>query len=147
MWKVAPLKSSFMLTSMIGFLITVIYTASGRLNSDWGVALGFVFALMFVASIISMTRAPIEMQLDMVRPPPPSKRRKPHRKPVEEVKLPPKRKPLTKKSAKKKTSKPAKKKIVKKKAVKKKTVKKKSAKKKVVKKTSKKPKTASKKKK
>jgi len=65
-WKVAPLKSSFMLAAMLGFLITIIYTSSGRISEDWGFALGFLFALMFVASMISMTQAPFNAQLEMM---------------------------------------------------------------------------------
>jgi len=63
MLKVAPLKSSFMLMSMLGFLISIIY--SERIGADWAFALGFVFAIMFVAAIIAMTQAPIEAQLQM----------------------------------------------------------------------------------
>ena len=65
MWKVAPLKSSFMLASMLGFMISVVYTAYGRISTDWGFTLGFVFVLMFIASMISMTKAPIDMQIAM----------------------------------------------------------------------------------
>lgn len=63
MWKVAPLKSSFMLIAMLGFLISIIYAQ--RIGPDWAFALGFVFALMFVASMVAMTRAPIEAQIEM----------------------------------------------------------------------------------
>ncbi|MBU2560859.1 MAG: hypothetical protein KKD17_01060 [Nanoarchaeota archaeon] len=63
MWKVAPLKSSFALAAILGFILTVIYT--DRIGEDWAFALGFVFALMFVASMISMKKAPIEAQLEM----------------------------------------------------------------------------------
>ncbi|MBI5398279.1 hypothetical protein HZB03_02335 [Candidatus Woesearchaeota archaeon] len=63
--KVAPLKSSFMLISMLGFMISVVYTAFGKLSETWGFTFGFVFALMFVASFISMTHAPIDQQLKM----------------------------------------------------------------------------------
>ncbi|MBW2971927.1 hypothetical protein KY359_02725 [Candidatus Woesearchaeota archaeon] len=62
-WKVAPLKSSFALAAVLGFVITVIYT--DRIGEDWAFALGFVFALMFVASMISMKKAPIEAQIEM----------------------------------------------------------------------------------
>lgn len=62
-WKVAPLKSSFMLVSMLGFLISIIY--SERIGEDWAFALGFVFAVMFVAAMLSMTRSPIEAQIEM----------------------------------------------------------------------------------
>ncbi|HII72525.1 TPA: hypothetical protein HA265_07250 [Candidatus Woesearchaeota archaeon] len=63
--KYAPLKSSFMLFAMLGFMISVVYTAYGRLDETWGFTLGLVFAIMFVASMISMTHAPIETQLMM----------------------------------------------------------------------------------
>lgn len=83
MWKVAPLKSSFMLVSMLGFMISVVYTAYGRISTDWGFALGFVFAIMFIASMISMTKAPIEMQVEMAPDliKQPKKKRRKKRKP------------------------------------------------------------------
>ena len=65
MWNVAPLKSSFLLMSILGFVITIIYT--DQIGNDWAFALGFVFALMFVASVISMRNAPIEEQLELDR--------------------------------------------------------------------------------
>jgi len=65
MWKVAPLKSSFMLMSMLGFLIITVYTAYGSISTDWGFAMGFVFSMMFIASLISMTNATIEEQLEL----------------------------------------------------------------------------------
>jgi uncharacterized protein (DUF58 family) len=61
--KVVPLKSSFALASLLGFLITVIY--SGRIGYDWSFALAFLFALMFVASMVSMKKAPIDEQIEM----------------------------------------------------------------------------------
>lgn len=63
MWKSAPLKSSFMLFAILGFLIGLIYTAYGRINADWGFTLCFFFALMFIAALISMHQAPVESQL------------------------------------------------------------------------------------
>jgi hypothetical protein len=114
MFKVAPLKSSFMLISMLGFMITIIYTSYGRISSDWGFALGFVFALMFIASMISMTKAPMDMQLGMAPPP---------MKPKEKAVRKPKRRAARKVAAKPKKAKKAKAKP-KKKAVKKKARKK-----------------------
>jgi len=61
MQKVAPLKASFMVTSMIGFLISVVYIS--RFSSTWAVAFALVFVLMFIASMISMTRASPDEQL------------------------------------------------------------------------------------
>ena len=65
MMKYAPLKSSFMLFAMLGFMISLVYTSYGRLDETWGFTLGLVFAIMFVASMISMTQAPIDTQLMM----------------------------------------------------------------------------------
>lgn len=55
MYRMAPLPSTFMLTSILGFLVVTIYTASGRFPADWGVSFGLVFVLMFIASIVSIT--------------------------------------------------------------------------------------------
>lgn len=56
-WHAVPLKSSFMALSIIGFLITayMVYPV----NSDYGLAFLIVFSLMFVASLVSMSKAPI----------------------------------------------------------------------------------------
>lgn len=55
-WHALPLKSSFMAASILGFLITtyLIYPES----SDYGLAFMIVFIAMFIASLISMTKAP-----------------------------------------------------------------------------------------
>ncbi len=52
---VVPLPGTFMLTGIVGFLVCFIYTMSGRLDMNWGISFSFVFALMFFASLISMT--------------------------------------------------------------------------------------------
>ncbi len=56
-WKPAPLKGSFMILAIIGFIISayLVYTKS----QDYGIAFMIVFALMFIASLISMTKAPV----------------------------------------------------------------------------------------
>jgi len=59
--KIAPLKSSFLATSMIGFLISAVYLP--RYSLTWAFTLGTVFTLMFVASMISMIHGPPEEQL------------------------------------------------------------------------------------
>lgn len=56
-FKVAPLNSQFMATSMLGFLISVIWVKG--ISETWGIAFALVFALMFVSSIISMTHGPV----------------------------------------------------------------------------------------
>lgn len=60
--KFAPLSSGFMLVAMLGFMLSIIYTSFGRVDPSWGVAFGIVFAVMFIASMISMTKTPIEVQ-------------------------------------------------------------------------------------
>ncbi len=56
-WHVTPLKGSFMVMAIIGFLATayIIYPFS----FNYGVAFMIVFAAMFIASLISMSRAPL----------------------------------------------------------------------------------------
>ena len=58
MIQTAPLKASFMVLSIVGFL------ASVYLVSDWWPQMAFAFAvvfvLMFIASLVSMTYAPLK---------------------------------------------------------------------------------------
>ncbi len=49
--QVEALPGTFMLTGMFGFIITVIYTNSGKIPLDYGVAFCIVFLIMFLASI------------------------------------------------------------------------------------------------
>lgn len=62
-YKVAPLSSGYMATSIIGFLVSLLYIYP-VFSPAWGLAFGIVFALMFIASMVSMTNAPIEGQLE-----------------------------------------------------------------------------------
>ncbi len=54
-WRAAPLKSSFMLAGIIGFLISVIYIPKYSLN--WAFAFGLVFLIMVIATLVSMTQS------------------------------------------------------------------------------------------
>ena len=54
-FHVEPLPATFSLIGMLGFIITTVFTVSGRVPLSWGVAFDLVFALMFVASMISIT--------------------------------------------------------------------------------------------
>jgi hypothetical protein len=54
-WRAAPLKSSFMLAGIIGFLISVIYIPKYSLN--WAFAFGLVFLIMIIATLVSMTQS------------------------------------------------------------------------------------------
>ena len=53
--KVAPLPASFMATSIVGFLISA-YMIN---DLSWKVTMLIVFATMFIASYVSLTKAPI----------------------------------------------------------------------------------------
>ncbi len=57
-WHASPLKGSFMVISILGFLITT-YLIYNPDNPSYGVTFMIIFAAMFVASLISMTQAPI----------------------------------------------------------------------------------------
>ena len=57
--KYVPLNSSFLAVSIIGFFVSVIYVSDYSVN--WAFAMGLVFVLMFIASIITMEKASIDM--------------------------------------------------------------------------------------
>jgi len=61
MVKPAPLKASFMLGSMIGFLISALYIP--EFSKTWAFAFGLLFTLMFMASLLSMVNATPDEQL------------------------------------------------------------------------------------
>ena len=54
--RYAHLSAGFMLTSIIGFFVSTYFI--WRLSATWGVTFAIFFAVMFIASIISMTHAP-----------------------------------------------------------------------------------------
>ncbi len=56
-WHPTPLKGSFMLISMIGILTSYYLVLPRSLN--FGVSFMIIFITMFIASLISMTKAPI----------------------------------------------------------------------------------------
>ena len=56
-WHAVPLKGSFMATAMLGFFISAYFVYPNNFN--YGVAFMIIFAMMFIAAIISMTKAPI----------------------------------------------------------------------------------------
>ena len=55
-----PLSSSFMLTSILGFIISWMWVLPR--NKTWGLTFLIFFVLMFISSIISMTYAPLESE-------------------------------------------------------------------------------------
>ena len=59
--NVAPLKGGYMITSMVGFIISAVYVFPN--SNTWGFTFTMFFTLMFVASMISMTYGPDEAML------------------------------------------------------------------------------------
>jgi len=60
-FKIAPLSGTFMITAILGFLISTIYIFPK--SNPWGLAFSILFAIMFVAAMISTTYAPVEAEL------------------------------------------------------------------------------------
>lgn len=58
MFKVAPLTSSFMLVSMFGFIISAFFVTH-PIYKTWAWAFLIVFVIMFISSMISMSKTPI----------------------------------------------------------------------------------------
>ena len=56
-WHPSPLKGSFMVIAFLGFFISayIVYP----LSFNFAVAFMIVFAAMFFASLVSMTKAPV----------------------------------------------------------------------------------------
>ena len=54
-FKFAPLRGGFMAVSILGILISLMYLYP--MYPDWGVTFAVVFAIMFLASLASMTLA------------------------------------------------------------------------------------------
>ena len=55
-FRFAPLSGAYMAVSMLGILISLVYIPT-ILSQDWGIAFTFVFGIMFIASMVSMTVA------------------------------------------------------------------------------------------
>jgi len=54
--NVAPLTGGFMISSIVGFLISSVWIFPQ--SSSWGFTFSLIFALMFIAAMISMTYGP-----------------------------------------------------------------------------------------
>ena len=56
--RIAPLSGSFMLASMLGFAISLVWVYPA--SKGFGFSFMIIFLAMFVASIISLSKAPAE---------------------------------------------------------------------------------------
>ncbi|MFH0870161.1 MAG: hypothetical protein V1866_03835 [archaeon] len=54
MARYAPLTSGFMLTSIIGFLVSVFFVV--KIDLTWGFTFALFFVIAFVASVVSMSK-------------------------------------------------------------------------------------------
>jgi uncharacterized protein (DUF58 family) len=62
-YKVAPLNSSFMLTAILGFLVSLIWVYPQA--QSWGIAFALVFGLMFISSVVSATYGDPDLELKL----------------------------------------------------------------------------------
>ena len=49
------LPQSFFLISIVGFIISSVYTYTGTIPLSWGFSFCLIFVIMFVAAVASMT--------------------------------------------------------------------------------------------
>lgn len=56
-WHAVPLSASFMVTAILGFVISVFWVYPQ--SETYGFSFALVFVLMFIAGMISMTKAPV----------------------------------------------------------------------------------------
>ena len=60
-FNIATLSGGFMLTSIVGFLISAFYVAPS--SATWGFTFVLFFTMMFIAAMISMTYSPSDWPL------------------------------------------------------------------------------------
>lgn len=63
--RVSHLSGGFMITSIVGFIISSVYVYPA--SRTWGFTFATFFTLMFIASMISMTFGPDESMKHAVR--------------------------------------------------------------------------------
>lgn len=57
-WHAVPLKGSFMVTAILGFLLSYYYVYNPA-SPSFGITCMTIFTLMFIASLVSMAKAPL----------------------------------------------------------------------------------------
>ena len=60
MREVAPLSKGFLITSMVGFLVSAVFIYPK--DPPWGFTFSLVFMIMFISAMISTTYASVEME-------------------------------------------------------------------------------------
>ena len=61
-WQAVPLKGSFMVTSILGILLSYYYVYP--VSADFGIACMIIFIMMFIAALVSMAKAPLMIKKD-----------------------------------------------------------------------------------
>lgn len=61
--KFAPLPGTFMITAMVGLIISIMYIM--KLDLTWGFTFTLVFLLMFIASMVSLSKAASPEEIDI----------------------------------------------------------------------------------
>ncbi|MBR9683863.1 hypothetical protein GOV03_04970 [Candidatus Woesearchaeota archaeon] len=56
-WHAVPLKGSFMVTAILGILLSYYYVYP--ISFNFGIVSMLFFTIMFIASLVSMSKAPI----------------------------------------------------------------------------------------
>ena len=57
--RVAPLDSTFMAVSLLGFILSILFVFPE--SPSWGLAFSIVFFVMLVSSFLSLTLGPVEL--------------------------------------------------------------------------------------
>ncbi|MFH1399615.1 MAG: hypothetical protein ABIG95_05895 [Candidatus Woesearchaeota archaeon] len=65
MRDVAPLSGGFMIASIVGFFVSALLVL--KYSTSWGVTFMIFFTMMFIAAVISMTYADVNVLLQMER--------------------------------------------------------------------------------
>ncbi len=55
----AQLNASFMATSLLGFVLSLVFVLPE--SPSWGIAFSLTFLIMFISSVISMEKGPVEL--------------------------------------------------------------------------------------
>lgn len=58
MAKNVPFSSGFMLSSILGFLVSVFFVM--KISSTWGFTFALVFVIMFISSVVTMSQIEAE---------------------------------------------------------------------------------------
>jgi len=64
MEKNVPLSGGFMVISIVGFFVSL-FMVYNKISHSWGIALMLVFAIMFMASVVSISNLELDTLLKL----------------------------------------------------------------------------------